>query len=86
MLLFKTCLFIQVKNIRQQHKNNKLKTIAPTWNDEFELSDGSNSMPDIQDCIEYSIIKGEPLFTNPPIHIYMNRINNRLVLKIKDIS
>ena len=23
------------KNIRKQYKNNKLKTIAPTWNDEF---------------------------------------------------
>ena len=25
------------KNIRKQYKNNKLKIIAPTWNDEFEL-------------------------------------------------
>ena len=25
------------KNIRQQYKSNKLKIIAPTWNDEFEL-------------------------------------------------
>ena len=24
------------KNIRKQYKNNKLKIIAPTWNDEFE--------------------------------------------------
>ena len=29
------------KNIRQQYKNNKLKVIAPTWNDEFELTHGS---------------------------------------------
>ena len=29
------------KNIRKQYKNNKLKIIAPTWNDEFELPDGS---------------------------------------------
>ena len=29
------------KNLRKQYKNNKLKMIAPTWNDEFELSDGS---------------------------------------------
>ena len=28
-------------NIRQQYKNKKLKIIAPTWNYEFELSDGS---------------------------------------------
>ena len=37
------------KNIRKQYKNNKLKIIAPTWNDEFELSDGSYSVSDIQD-------------------------------------
>ena len=37
------------KNIRQQYKNNKLKTIAPTLNDEFELRDGSYSVSDIQD-------------------------------------
>ena len=29
------------KNIRQQCKNDKLKIIAPTWNDQFELPDGS---------------------------------------------
>ena len=39
-------------NIRQQYENNKLKIIAPTWNYEFELSDGSYSMSDIQDYIE----------------------------------
>ena len=47
MLLFKTYLFITQKNIRQQYKNNKLKVIAPTWNDEFELPDGSYSLSDI---------------------------------------
>ena len=29
------------KNIRQQSKNKKLKIIAPAWNAEFELLDGS---------------------------------------------
>ena len=27
------------KNIRKQYKNNKLKIVASTWNDEFELPD-----------------------------------------------
>ena len=35
------------KNIRQQYKNKKLKIIAPTWNDEFPLPDGSYSVSDI---------------------------------------
>ena len=30
------------------------------------------------------IKKHETLLTNSPIHIYINRINNRLVFKIKD--
>ena len=41
------------KNIRKQCKNNKLKVMAPTWNDEFELTDGFYSVSDIQDYIEY---------------------------------
>ena len=36
-------------------KINKLKIIAPTWNDEFELPDGYYSVPDIQDYTEYII-------------------------------
>ena len=43
------------KNITKQYKNNKLKIIAPTWNVEFELTDGSYSVSDIQDYIEYMI-------------------------------
>ena len=35
------------KNRRKQYKNNKLKIIAPTWNDELELPDGSYSVLDI---------------------------------------
>ena len=41
------------KNIKKKkYKNNKLKIIAPTWNDEFELPDGSYSASDIQYCME----------------------------------
>ena len=40
---------------RQQYKNKKLKIITATLNDEFELLDGSYSMPDIQDYIEYIV-------------------------------
>ena len=41
-------------------------------------------MSDIQDYIEYIIKKHEILTTFPPIHVYINKINNRLVFKIKD--
>ena len=36
------------KNIKKSYSNNKFKISAPTWNDEFELSDGSYSISDIQ--------------------------------------
>ena len=62
------------KNIRKQYKNDKLKIIAPTWNDEFELLDGSYSVSDIQDFIEYIINKHETLTKITPIHVYINRL------------
>ena len=29
------------KNIKNSCKNNKFETLAPTWNEDFELTDGS---------------------------------------------
>ena len=49
------------KNIKRLYKNNNLKIIVPTWNAEFELPDGSYSVSDIQDYIEYVIKKHETL-------------------------
>ena len=58
--------------------------IALTWNDEFDLPDDSYSVSDVQHYIEYIIKKHKTLTTIPFIHIYINRINDRLVFKIKD--
>ena len=41
-------------------------------------------MSDIQDYIEYIIKKHEKLISISPTYVYINRINNRLVFKIKD--
>ena len=57
------------KNIRKQYKNNKLKIVAPTWNDKFELPDGSYSALDTQNYIEFIIKKHETLTIVPPIHV-----------------
>ena len=40
-------IFQTQKNIRKRYKNKILKTIATTWNNEFELPDGSYSVSDI---------------------------------------
>ena len=45
------------KNIKIIYNNNKFKISAPTWNDEFELPDGSYSASDIQDYFEYILKK-----------------------------
>ena len=41
-------------------------------------------MPDIQDYIRYIIKKHETLPTTPLIHIYIKRIDNKLIFKMKD--
>ena len=41
------------KNIKPEYINNKFKTSSPTWNDTFDLPDGSYSISDIQDYFEY---------------------------------
>ena len=41
------------KNIKKAYKNNEFENSAPTWNEEFELSDGSHSISDIPDYFEY---------------------------------
>ena len=71
------------KNIKSEYNNNKFKISAPTWNDEFNLPDGSCSVSDIQDYFEYIIKKHETIANNPPVQVYMNKIKNRIVFKIK---
>ena len=71
------------KNIKSEHKDNKFKKSAPTWNEEFELPDGSNSISDIPDYFEYSLKKHGEKTANPLIEIYVNNIENRITFEIK---
>ena len=57
------------KNIKSEYNNNKFKISAPTWNDTFDLPDGSYSISDIQDYFEFIIKKHETLTENPPVEI-----------------
>ena len=45
------------KNIKSAHNNNKFKISTPTWNNKFDLPDGSYSNADIQDYFEFIIKK-----------------------------
>ena len=71
------------KNIKIEYNNNKFKISAPTWNDTFDLPDGSYSISDIQDYFEFIIKKHETLTENPPIQIYPSKIKSRIVFKVK---
>ena len=71
------------KNTKKSCKNNKFKISATTWNEEFELSDGSYSASNIQEYFDYIIKKYEAVTDNPSIRKYANKIENRITFKIK---
>ena len=83
MALANLSIYYTWKNIKSEYNNNKFKISAPTWNDTFDLPDGSYSIEDIQDYFEFIIKKHETLTEDPPVEIYPNRIKNRIVFKIK---
>ena len=83
MALANLSIYYTWKNIKSEYKNNKFKISAPTWNDTFDLRDGSYSISDIQDYFEFIIKKHETLTENLPIEICPNKIKNRIVFKIK---
>ena len=83
MSLANLSIYYTWKNIKSEYNNNKFKISAPTWNETFDLPDGSYSISDIQDYFEFIIKKHETLTENPPIQIYPNKIKNRIVFKIK---
>ena len=71
------------KNVKSSYNNNKFKISAPTWNDTFDVLDGSYSIVALQDYFKYIIKKHETIADLSPIIIYVNTINNRIVFKIK---
>ena len=83
MALRSLSIYFTWKNVKSTYNNNKFKISAPTWNETFDLPDGSYNISEIQDYIEYIIKKHETIGENAPILIYANTINNRIVFKIK---
>ena len=48
MTLVNLSIYYTWKNVKSAY-DNKFKMSAPTWNDEFDMPDGSYSVSDIQD-------------------------------------
>ena len=59
--LVNSSIYYTWKNIKSPYNNNNL------------MSDGSYSIPDIQDYFEFIIRKQETLAENPPIKIFPNK-------------
>ena len=83
MALANLSIYYTWKNIKSIYNNNKFKISVPTWNDTFDLPDGSYNISAIQNYTEYIIKKHETISETAPILIYTNKISNRIVLKIK---
>ena len=71
------------KNVKSDYNNNKFTISAPTWNDTFDVPDGSYSIAALQNYFKYIIKKHETIANVSPVLIYVNEINNRIVFKIK---
>ena len=71
------------KNMKKSYKNNKFKITAPTWNEEFELPNGSYYISNIQGYFEYIFKKHREKTVNPSVKIKINKIETRIAFKIK---
>ena len=76
-------IYYTSKNIKSSCNNNKFKISAPTWNDEFELLDGSYSVSDIQDYFDYILKKYGEDIDKQSVLIYVNKMKIGLHLKLK---
>ena len=75
MVLANLSIYYTWKNIKSEY-NNKFRISAPAWNDEFNLSDGSYSVSDIQDYFEYIVKKHEAVADNSSAQIYVTKIKS----------
>ena len=69
--------------MKKSYKNNNFKIKAPTWDEEFELPDGSYPVSVIQGYFKYILKKHETVTDNPSLRIYVNKIESRITFKIK---
>ena len=82
VVLSNLSIYYAWKNIKKSCKNNKFNISAPTWNEGFEVPDGSYPVSDIQDYFEYIIAKPDTVTENASIMINVNKIENRIAFKI----
>ena len=74
MALVNLSVYYTWKDIKSEYNNNKFKISAPTWNETFDLPDGSGTIGDIQDYFKFIMKKHVILNDNTLIKIYSNKI------------
>ena len=72
------------KKIKSTYNSNKFKISAPTWNDKFELLDGSYFASNIQDYFEYILKTHGENIDKLSVKVYVEKIENRITFKIKN--
>ena len=72
MALTNLSIYYIWKNIKTEYNNSKFKISVPTWNETFDLPDGSYSIADMLDYFEFIINKHETLTENPSVQIYLH--------------
>ena len=53
------------------------------WNEIFELPDESYSISHLQNYLGYINKKHETVTDNPPIRMYVNKIENKITFEVK---
>ena len=81
MALTNLSIFYTWINIKSEYSTNKFRISAPTWNDILIYL--MIPIADIQVYFEFIIKKHETLTETPPVQIYVNKIKNRIVFKVK---
>ena len=82
MALANLSIYYTGKNIKSEYNNNKFTTSVPTWNDIFDLPDGSIHCK-YTELFRIHRQKHETITDNPPVQIYVNNTKNRIVFKTK---
>ena len=71
------------QNIKSLYNNNRFKISASTWNDKFELPDGSYSVSDIHDYFEYILKEHGEDINKPLVQKYVQKLKIGLRLKLE---
>ena len=83
MALANLSIYYTWKNVKSEYNNNKFKISAPTWNDTFDILDGSYSIVDIQDYFEFIKKYDKTLTEDLQVQIYPNKIKSIIISNIK---